>query len=385
MMVPLYAILTCALYEDKVLRQKLHSELDTFEGLTALSLKADDLKSIELKLKAEKDEMTLKEKDKLMETQKDIMRMTTAEVLEKKQKVLYALGRAIFVCNGFSVAGFQDLSEKELRAELGKYLSEDEIKSVFRLSTFEQIYIDKGDHLESYFRFYHRSQRELMVSHYLSSNEKPLEREKNQERLRDSVLSVLQCTTSLLQSMDASPKHLKTSLSFLLDHIFKSCTEADRWRLTQIVANLLRPLVKSTKYDDSMKDLISETTRNIKSFSKKLGQLLNKKLNSHFLDCLQAHAKLSDCQDCVPPQTLTTKAKKLFDMKTSAASPLNWPEKKPLVVHPLFADLPENLFLCFPRSSLFKKMNHTTVESQTCCLKSPIMLQHGMSGCLFKS
>ena len=124
------------------------------------------------------------------------MELDPLSLLQEKKELLVKLGQAIFICNGNSLIGFQNLEEVTLKRTLKKLnLSDKEIEFLLRLDFFERKLVGSAWMIQ----FFHHNFRELIVSLYPSHTTSEMETQTKEGRLKDAHLSAFRCIMALIQ------------------------------------------------------------------------------------------------------------------------------------------------------------------------------------------
>ena len=113
MEVPMTAVINCALFDDPKLSKDLKDQSDLFRGLTAMNIKYDEVKQIDLQI-----EGSSEKKDQLIKEKNNVLKLDAEDILKLYRRKLIALGRGIFKCNGNSFVGFNDCNRKTLEESL---------------------------------------------------------------------------------------------------------------------------------------------------------------------------------------------------------------------------------------------------------------------------
>jgi hypothetical protein len=305
MFVPFCVVVCSSLFNDDVLSLNIEDEIDIFVVLPAYAVKVQELKRIDIEhsqLNTDSDEL----EEKLSKDRKQLRSLSAKEIILKYKHWLTSLGYALFMCNGCCITGFEDVSVREMRKHLGKYLSEKDVESVLKLGLFEIHSLDRHGIVQEELRYYHRNPREMSIALFLKFNIAiiPTSHVPVLGKFTDSMLSVLRCMISLHAEFqeETVPDDFKLSLTSFLDHVSGSC-QLDRWRTANILADFLHMFVQLPQYRSVLQDIII-------SWKNTFGQeqqMINKKsrlafhgIGPHYFCAVKTHASILTCADCSP-------------------------------------------------------------------------------------
>ena len=241
--IPVYAVMICVLFNQEYegfgkekasakLRPQSHerkkaegtsfqSPLDIYKALLGMILKATEIRSLERKIANEKNQ---EKKDSLSKRKTQLLITSCLRVYEDKKDLLVKLGYAIFICNGNSLIGFQDLEEISLRHAMKRAgLNEVQIDFILKMSILEQKLDLTGQ--KSVFQITHRNLREILSSLY-ASQQRRLELQTTKGRLRDTHLAIFRCAMEIVRR-DCGQSDIGERMMSILEHILGSCNSVD--------------------------------------------------------------------------------------------------------------------------------------------------------------
>ena len=345
--IPINAVMVCRLFDEKRFDGHVRNEIDLLFKLMSLIIKAALIKFVDQRLELcktpDKQELLSTDRDELME--KDIK-----EILSEKEELLVNVGLAIFICNGFSLVGFQDVPEKEFKERLRELnLSDDDMSIILKLDIFDKYY--EGD--EVMLHFYHRSIREFLVSLALVKGEKVLTPKENCI-LKDAHISVLKCAIALI--LEEGTIDLENKLLSVIRHILLSCSNADQWRLLEIVITLMHVVTHRPELTSVLEKVLLNVIKLVDERSLPFNQNLRESIDGGFLHVIANHS--GNCHVCPPLDKFGSFVRKMFEQNRSPT--YLWPESKSFAVFPFMAKNEDYICMILPDTGRARHVLHGT-------------------------
>ena len=277
----------------------------------------------------------------------------------ERKHLLIKLGHAIFICNGNSFVGLQDLDANDLKEALTSCeVAEDDIRYILRLEFFEQ----KSVASQIKFQFFHRSVREFLVALFGSESSSNIPITPSQKRLSESCLSVYRCIMAQLQSSaEKRETKLTDKVITVSKHFLKSYQRASKWAVGQMICEIIQLGCHVSPHLFTLRDVLHTITRCLVRLKIPFDTKLINALNSNYLN---THLKIGkiDCKKCVLPILIHKKARGLVLSSDHQNEGYNWPQNKSFVLSPFLVKGEDIMVFCIP-SGFFS--SHISQQSDT--------------------